>query len=68
MHTIIHVFGISGFPRMNAKCHQQYSQGFTQSFVPAPKLKLLQPLLTATQALAQTLSCPNNKAALSVAG
>ena len=60
--------GISALLCQDSKYHQQYSQGFTQSFVPAPKLKLLQPTLTATQALAQTLSCPNNKAALSVAG
>jgi len=66
--TKIIVLGMSASSCKDAKHHQQYSQGFTQSFVPAPKLKLPQPSLTATQALAQTLSSPRNKAALSMAG
>jgi len=66
--TKIIVLGMSASSCKDAKHHQQYSQGFTQSFVPAPKLKLPQPSLTATQALAQTLSSPRNKAALNMAG
>ena len=53
--------GISALLCQDSKYHQQYSQGFTQSFVPAPKVRLNRTSLTATQALTQILLSPHKE-------